>query len=364
MILRIPVAAPGRMDAEELRAVRSAIDRAVRSGSFVGGPLVESFEEQFAAAVLDGSDCVSVGNGQDALTLALAALDLRPGGGVLVPANDGGFAASSAQAVGLVPVQMDCAEDGLVRLDQVQRAWGPEVCAVVVTHLHGLVVDTAPIQDWCHRRGVRVVEDCAQAHGAAGIAVDSDASAFSFYPTKNLGALGDGGAVVTADADVARRVRRLRHYGWGARYRVESAGGRNSRMDAVQAAVLSARLPFLASNNERRRSIVSMYARCVAGRTFLLRGDASFVAHHAVLVDADRGSLVSRLDRAGIGHDIHYPYLVSEMPAIRLSGVAEAPTASTLRQQKLSLPCFPNMAPDEVDAVCDALVAWTESGVG
>ena len=288
MTLRVPVAAPGRMDPEESQAVRAALDRAIAAGTFVGGHFVDAFEEQFAAEVLPGSRCVAVGNGQDALTLALQALDLPPGSRVLVPSNDGGFAANSVQALGLQPSQMDCAEDGLVGLDQVLEAWSPQVSAVVVTHLHGLVVDTGAIQRWCHERGIRVLEDCSQAHGAPGIGAGADASIFSFYPTKNLGALGDGGAVVTAEADVATRVRRLRHYGWGAKYRVETQGGRNSRLDSIQAAVLSARLPFLPGNNHLRRAVVSRYERCLPGRSFLTRADDSFVAHHAVLVDEDQ----------------------------------------------------------------------------
>jgi dTDP-4-amino-4,6-dideoxygalactose transaminase len=185
---------------------------------------------------------------------------------------------------------------------------------------------------------------------------------FSFYPTKNLAAMGDGGAVLARDAAVIERARLLRQYGWAPRFRVVEAHGRNSRLDALQAAVLSARLPYLDANNERRRQVVRRYRAAAPGLAFLGQDDESNVAHHAVVRTPDRDSLRCHLAAAGIGADVHYPYLVQEMPGITTVSDAATPHAVTLRQECLSLPCFPGMTPDEIDATCAALGSWSADG--
>lgn len=368
MTLAVPIAAPARIGADERAAVHAAVDAVLRDGPYIGGPVVERFEAEFAACVGPAAECVSVDNGSNALTIAIAALGLAPGREVLVPPNDGGFAAASVQAAGLRPVVTDVGRrSGLVGPEDVAAAWSPDVAGVVVTHLHGLVADTAGVRAWCEPRGAVVVEDCAQAHGATrgGTPVGSvgHAAAFSFYPTKNLAALGDGGAVVTGDPAVAARARLLRQYGWDRRFRVTDPLGRNSRLDAVQAAVLSARLPFLERNNARRRAVVARYQARLPRLEVLGAGDGCFVAHHAVVRVADRDRLRAALADAGIGSDVHYPHLVPDMPGIELARPKATPNAERLGTEILSLPCFPTLTEAEVDAVCDVLAGWSPPDV-
>jgi dTDP-4-amino-4,6-dideoxygalactose transaminase len=238
------------------------------------------------------------------------------------------------------------------------------VRAVVVTHLYGLVADIEDIVGLCRPHGVAVVEDCAQAAGArrgnrrAGAL--ADAATFSFYPTKNLAALGDGGAVTTDRDDVAERVRLLRQYGWSPKYEVTVADGRNSRLDEVQAAVLRTRLRQLDEWNERRREIARRYAGALAPETgrLVAREGGDYVAHLAVVLAEEREDLRARLDTAGIGTDIHYPVADHHQPAWRgdypdLSlPVTERAVASVL-----SVPCFPELTDEEVDRVCEVLHA-------
>ena len=355
----IPLAAPGRMPAEEMQAVSAAVSAVVASGTYVGGDVVSTFELEFARAVGPDRYCVSVASGLDALILALCALDLPRGSAVLVPPNDAGFAALAVQSVGLVPVLMDVSAEGLATAELIDASATPDVSALIVTHLHGLAADLSGVGEWCRERGVRLVEDCAQAHGAQGVGLLGDAATFSFYPTKNLGALGDGGAVVTADPNLAKQVLSLREYGWGERFSVQIRDGRNSRLDAVQAAVLLARLPYLEGNNSTRRDVVARYQEAAPNVRFLAREDSSFVAHHAVVADPARDGLMTQLRRARIGHAVHYPALVSEMPGISLGRASDTPTARRLRDQLISLPCFPGITEREVDEVSDVLVAWS-----
>jgi dTDP-4-amino-4,6-dideoxygalactose transaminase len=367
----VPLADPLRLTDEEARAVRAAVEEVLAGGSLVLGPRVEAFEEAFATYLAPTGPApavVGVGNGTDALTIALLALDVPRESAVLVAANDGGFAASAARAAGLVPWPVDADPvTQLVDLATVDAArpsgsGRPEVRAAIVTHLHGQPVELGPILAWCHDREIVVVEDAAQAHGAAlgerRVGTLADAAAFSFYPTKNLGALGDGGAVVTSDPAVAERARGLRQYGWRDRFRAELAHGRNSRLDALQAAVLSARLPFLEDANTRRRAVVGRYRAALAGSGAVVLGDApGAVAHHAVVVHPEREALAATLVRHGVATDVHYPWLTTEMPGLGQDSTP-LPGADRGRREKLSLPCFPTLTDGEIDRVTTALAEW------
>jgi dTDP-4-amino-4,6-dideoxygalactose transaminase len=366
MMVQVPLADPLRFFADEAAAIRSAVDQVLAGGSLVLGPRVEAFEEAFAAYLAPGGPApavVGVGSGTDALVIALLALDLPLGSAVLVPANDGGFSATAARGAGLVPVPVDADPvTQLVDLARLEAATGPLVRAAVVTHLHGQTVDLGPILAWCRQHGLLLVEDAAQAHGATlgdrRTGTLADAAAFSFYPTKNLGALGDGGAVVTADAQVAARARRLRQYGWDERFRTAVPHGRNSRLDALQASVLSARLPFLDDGNLRRRAIVGRYRAALGDSDAVVLGDApGAVAHHAVVVHPDRDRLAAALARHDVVTAVHYPWLVTEMPGLGLEPVA-LPGADRGRRCTLSLPCFPTLTHAEIDRVSAALQEW------
>jgi aminotransferase EvaB len=355
--MRIPLAAPTRLAPDEAAAVRAAIRTVVDGDWWVGGPAVASFEAAFAAYLETEREVVGVGNGTDALVLAFAALGLGPGSAVLVAADEGGYASGAAAQSGLAVRVMDVdPELGVPTVASADAAYADDIAAVVITHLHGDAVPLEGLDAWRRERRLLLVEDCAQAHGLKAdgrhVGLVGDAATYSFYPTKNLGAVGDGGAVVV-DAEPAAVVRSLREYGWGERYRIDRTGGRNSRLDPVQAAALEARLPFLDARNARRRAVADRY------RTLLpLHGVArTTVAHHAVALLADRearDALRAKLTARDIGTAVHYPWLVTEMPGLRATGDASA--AAVRRDRKLSLPCFPELTDDEVDLVCEALV--------
>ncbi len=359
--MSVPSAAPSRLGSDEGAAVRKAIASVVDGAVWVGGQPVADFELAFAdyLGAAPEREVVGVGNGTDALVLAFAALGLAPGSTVLVAADEGGYAAGAATQLGLRVRAMDLDPAlGVPTAATAAAADAPEVAAVVVTHLHGDAVPLggpAGLDAWRRARGLLLVEDCAQAHGlrveGGHVGLVGDAATFSFYPTKNLGAVGDGGAVVLAHPQAAV-ARSLREYGWGERYRIERPGGRNSRLDSVQAAVLCARLPFLDARNARRRAVAGRYRELVT-----LHGDpVTTVAHHAValLDDLDqRDAVRDRLAARGVATAVHYPWLVTEMPGLGVVG--DVPVAAARRDRKLSLPCFPELTDSEVDQVCEAL---------
>lgn len=360
--MSVPAAAPTRLAPAEADAVREAVARVIHDGPWILGPEVSGFEEAWGRYA-GLRHAVGVGNGTDALAIALSALGLSRGAGVLVAANEGAYAATAARMVGLVPVVMDVDASSMApTVETAQAAHRLGVEAIVVTHLHGDAVDLEPLDAWRRTRGLALVEDCAQAHGlrvGAGehVGASADAATFSFYPTKNLGAVGDGGLVGFKDESVAARARSLRQYGWGERFRADLPQGRNSRLDPLQAAVLIARLPFLDDRNARRRTIAEAYATAL-GTSARLHGDrASTVAHHAVVVTERRDDLTAYLGAAGIDTAVHYPHLVDEMPGLAASG-APTPVAARLRAQILSLPCFPELTDEETTLVCQALVSW------
>jgi aminotransferase EvaB len=363
--VKVPFAAPARMALAERADVRSAVERVLDSSVWVLGEEVEAFEHELAAYLGAPSDrqVVGVANGTDALAIAFAALDLQPGSAVLVAADEGGYAATAASQVGLRVRVMDVDPGtGVPTPLTAAAALGPHTRALVVTHLHGDAVPLEALDAWRRERGLLLVEDCAQAHGlredGRHVGLTGDAATFSFYPTKNLGAVGDGGALVLPERD-AERARSLRQYGWGDRYRVERARGRNSRLDAVQAAVLRARLPHLDGRNARRREIANRYRDLVP-----LHGDPEgTVAHHAVAVLDDRDHrdrLRDHLAARDVATAVHYPWLVTEMPGLDVAG-GPCPVAADRRDRQLSLPCFPELEDDEVEHVCAVLREWAGS---
>ena len=338
----------------------------IADGPWILGPEVEAFEAAFADYT-GIPETVGVSSGTDALVVALTALDLSPGAGVLVAADEGGYAATAARIAGLVPVVMDLSPRSLnVDDTTAAAALRPGVEAVVVTHLHGDAVPLAELDAWRRGAGLALVEDCAQAHGlrvdGRHVGTTGDAATFSFYPTKNLGAIGDGGLVAFRSSAVATRARSLRQYGWGAeRFRVDLAHGRNARLDPLQAAVLNARLPHLDARNALRRAQSDRWRTALAGRAELRGDPATTVAHHAVVLTDHRDALAAHLADRDIDTAVHYPYLVGDMPGLRAEG-DPAPVAAATARRILSLPCFPEFTDDEADQVEAALADWSPRG--
>ncbi|WP_102510180.1 DegT/DnrJ/EryC1/StrS family aminotransferase [Sanguibacter massiliensis] len=338
-----------------------AVARVIDSGWLVHGPEHAAFEQELAAFV-GATHALGVASGTDALELAMRALAAPGRTTVVVAANCGGYSATAARRAGLTPryVEVDPTTH-LVTPETLAPALDDSVAVVVVTHLYGRAADVAPIRELVARHGARVLEDCAQALGAltseGRVGSLGDAAAFSFYPTKNLGALGDGGAITTDDAGTAARVRELRQYGWEGKYTISTDGGRNSRLDEIQAAVLRTRLPLLDEDNARRRAIISAYAAAATGRvTVLPAPDASHTGHLAVAVTDERDALVAHLAAHGIRTDVHYPVPDHLQPAFAAEYAATSlPVTEGLASRIVSLPVFPELTAHEVDRVCSAL---------
>lgn len=346
--------------------INTAVQRVVASGWLVLGPEVKRFEASFAE-YLGAGHCVSVANGTDAIELALKALGVQKGDRVATVANASMYTTTSILAVGAIPVFMDVDRDTqVVTLAQVQGVIESGVNAVVVTHLYGLAVpQILEISELCAKHNVPLLEDCAQAHGAIKhgkrVGTFGDAASFSFYPTKNLGALGDGGAIVTSSAEIAQRATQLRQYGWSSKYCVELEGARNSRLDEIQAAILSEFLPHLDEGNTRRREIAERYRTEIkkSAISHPKESGCAYVAHLYVIKSADRDALQKHLRSENIASDVHYPIPDYKQPVFenRYNGVCLENTES-LAKEILTLPCYPEMTDSEVSAVIDAVNGW------
>jgi dTDP-4-amino-4,6-dideoxygalactose transaminase len=347
-------------------ALREAYDEAwtavLDHGRFVGGPEVERFEQDFAE-FCGASACVGVANGTDALQLILAGLGVGRGDEVIVPANTFVATAEAVWAVGARPVFVDVLPDTLqIDPDAVAAAVTLSTAAVMAVHLFGQMVDVDALGAVVDRHGLAMVEDAAQAHGArfAGRRAGGvgTAAGFSFYPSKNLGAFGDGGAVVTSDAALAARVRRLADHGRadGDRDRHDQRG-RNSRLDTLQAAVLSAKLPALdAANAARARAMARYAAELPPGFTPVGAHPATDRVHHLAVVEVDeRDRATAALTAHGIGWGIHYPVPCHLQPAFAEFATGRLPVAERAAGRILSLPMSPTIGDDEVSRVCTVL---------
>jgi aminotransferase EvaB len=346
--------------------LKVALSSVIDSGWLVLGPNVKRFEEAFAE-YLDAAHCIGLANGTDAIELALKALGIRQGDRVATVANAGMYTSTALLAIGADPIYMDVDIDSRnVTLHEVERAILAGAKAVVVTHLYGLAVkDIREIAALCKNRKVPLLEDCAQSHGAckAGQCTGTfgDAASFSFYPTKNLGALGDGGAVITNNSEIAETISRLRQYGWTSKYKVELAGARNSRLDEMQAAILSVFLPHLNAANERRRAIATQYSKSIrhSGIQVPAVHDEDYVAHLYVVRTARRDALRAHLQSCDIGTDVHYPIPDYRQPIFgnRYSDIS-LPNTERLSAEILTLPCYPEMTDEQVELVVGAVNRW------
>ena len=346
----------------------ASVNRVLTSGWYILGRECAAFESEFAA-YCGVAHCISVANGTDALELSLRTLGVGPGDTVATVANAGGYSTSAIRAVGAVPLYIDI-DPGTMNMSAADLAarLTPALRAVIATHLYGRMADLPALLAVTGRAAVPLVEDCAQAHGAAigGKKAGSwgALACFSFYPTKNLGALGDGGAITTPDGRLAQRVASLRQYGWTGKYRC-SEYGRNSRMDEMQAAILRAKLPHLDGWNARRREIAATYSAALAGLPVECPRDfcESYVAHLYVVRTQDRDRVRAALKASGVATDIHYPVPDHLQEAARgalgtnLTAAAQLPVTERAAGEILTLPCYAELADEEISAVVGALQA-------
>lgn len=335
--------------------LRDAATRVLASRWYVLGREVEGFEHEFAT-YCGVRHAVGLANGTDALELALRAMGITAGSRVATVANAGYYTSTALAAIGAEPVYIDIEDDLTMSPASLAAALGG-VQAVVVTHLYGKLAPIDEIVALARGHGVPIVEDCAQAHGAQRGGVRAGAfgamACFSFYPTKNLGAIGDGGAVVTSDDALATRVRTLRQYGWATKYRVEHAGGCNSRLDEIQAAFLRAKLPGLDGDNAARIAVARRYQAGLTGLPLALpqwQGN-DYVAHLFVVRTTERDALRAHLATAGIGSDVHYPIPDHLQPVRGAGGGVSLPATERACREVLTLPCFPGLRGAEVDRV-------------
>jgi dTDP-3-amino-3,4,6-trideoxy-alpha-D-glucose transaminase len=348
---------------EDADAVRSAVDRVLSRGWFVLGPEVEAFESEFAEA-MGARHAVGVGTGTDALALIFRALGIGAGDEVITAPLSAAYSALAVMMAGARPVFADV-DAARLTIDpaQIERALGPRARAIMPVHLYGQPADMAAIERIAARHDLAIVEDCCQAHlaTAAGRPVGTIgiAGAFSFYPTKNLGALGDAGAVVTRDQAIAARVRRLRNGGQTDRYRHEEAGV-NSRLDELQAAILRARLPLLPRWTEQRRRHAAAYRAALRAAPVAVPAelDPGHVYHLFVVRSPARADLQAHLSARGVETLIHYPVPVPRQPALAATSPAECPVATRACDEVLSLPLHPALSEQQVGDVAAAVVAF------
>ena len=344
---------------EDADAVNEAIGRVVTRGWFILGPELEAFEQEFGRAC-QATHSVGVGNGTDALAIGLRALGIGAGSEVITSPLSAAYTALAILAVGARPVFADVDPTRLT-LDPaaVAAAVTPRTAAIMPVHLYGQPADMPALMKIAARHGLTVVEDCCQAHLAtcAGKPVGSfgAAAAYSFYPTKNLGALGDGGALTTDDTALAARARRIRNGGQSDRYRHDEFGV-NSRLDEVQAAILRARLPWLPAWTERRRALARQYRAALADSVVVTvprECDAGHVYHLFPVLSSARETVREHLRQAGVETLIHYPIPIPRQKAIASND--DCPVAARICNQVFSLPLYPALADSTVEQVATAL---------
>ena len=349
--------------------IDAAIARVLDRGWYVLGEEVEAFEAEFAA-YLGVAHAVGVGSGTEALHLALAACGVGQGNEVITVSHTAVATVAAIELAGATPVFVDI-EPAYLTLDpgNVEAAITPRTRAILPVHLYGQPADMAPLHAVARRHGLRLIEDCAQAHGAADhdkkVGTWGDMAAFSFYPTKNLGALGDGGMLVTNDPVLADRARAMREYGWAERY-VSRVRGWNTRLDALQAAVLRVKLRSLDEENACRSRLAGLYHQLLAAAGLALpmeRPGSLHVYHQYVIRTSRRDALQAFLKARGIGTLVHYPVPVHLQPAYqgRCSGSDQLPETEQAAREVLSLPVYPELSPSDVRAVAESIMEFRSS---
>ncbi len=349
--------------------IDAALARALSSGWYILGEEVEAFEREFAS-FLGANHAVGVANGTDALSLAIRALGIGHGCAVATVSHTATATLAAIETTGATPILVDI--DDYFTMDvraldaalEAARAANLRLAAIIPVHIYGQPVDLDAVFAFAERHALPVIEDCAQAHGATWrgriVGTLGVMGAFSLYPTKNLGALGDGGAVVTNDTPIAEKLERLRQYGWDTS-RISREPGLNSRLDVVQAAILRVKLARLADNNARRQWIAKAYRAGLSGKDVVLPGVRAHASHvyHQFVVEVDRRDIVkARLIELGIGTAIHYAPPAHLFPAyagrLPIAG-GELPRTEAACTRILSLPMYPELTDSQVERVIGAV---------
>ena len=348
----------------EKEDILEAVTKVFDSGRLILGPSVSSFEEEFAR--YNGvQHCIGVDNGTNALVLGLRALGVGPGDEVITVANTAAPTIVAIDQIGAIPVFVDVTrDDHLMDVNQIAEHITARTSCILPVHLYGQCVPMAPILEMAKEHGLRVLEDCAQSHGALhhGQIAGSmgDAAAFSFYPTKVLGAYGDGGAVITNQAAIDENVRRLRYYGMESRYYVEQTPGHNSRLDEVQAEILRRKLRRIGSYIEGRQAVANGYAEGLSGTSLELPVVAegnTHVYYVYVVRHPARDEIMAKLAEQGINLNISYPWPVHTMRGFTKLGYQEGslPVTEELAQRVFALSVYPSLSQDNQSQVIETL---------
>lgn len=363
---QIPLANPKAAFEEHSDQIQAALTSVLYSGNYILGQEVTAFEKNFANFI-GLNHCVTVNSGTDAIILALKALGIGAGDEVITVSHTAVATVAAIELCEATPV--------LVDVDPTSYCLNPEMLETVVNektkailpvHLYGHAADMPSIMAFAKGHGLFVIEDCAQAHGTSlngqTVGTFGDLACFSFYPTKNLGAIGDGGAVLTNQSALAEKLLLLRQYGWRERY-ISEIQGLNTRMDEMQAAILNIKLPYLLSDNKRRRKIADFYNQNLQEAGFFLPTEAENVFHtwHLYVIQTDnRENLSAYLRQNGVGCGVHYPQAVHQQPAYRnrLKGAKNLPVTEALVPRILSLPMYPQLPLEDVKRVCELLLLW------
>ena len=364
--MNIPFVSFRPMERELNQDLRSAFERVLARSWYIRGAEDEAFEKAFAQ-YCGARYCVGVGNGLDALMLALKALDVGAGDEVIVPSNTYIATVLAVMYVGAKPIFVE-PDIRTFNIDsaRIEEVITPKTRVIMPVHLYGQACDMEPIMEIACKHGLKVVEDCAQAHGATykgrKIGTFGDAAGFSFYPGKNLGALGDGGAVVTDNEELAERIRALGNYGSDYKYH-HIYKGNNSRLDEMQAAFLAAKLPHLDRMNEARRRIAELYTKGIQNSKVVkpyVAPDCVPVWHIYAIRCAERNELERYLSKKGIGTNKHYPIPIHLQECCRDLQIPEGflPVAEEISRTELSLPMYYGMTDEEVQYVIDAVNAF------
>ena len=373
----VPIAVPQSNPKASYIANKEAIDTAIAqvldSGWYILGEQVAAFEQEFAA-YLGVKYAIGVASGTDALHLALRACGIGPGDSVITVSHTAVATVAAIELVGATPILVDIDPVTFTvdpdRLQKTIKAYDGRLKAIIPVHLYGHPADMPAIMQIARHDNLYVIEDCAQSHGAVingrKLGQWGHLAAFSFYPTKNLGALGDGGAVVTNDPELADKVRLLREYGWRERY-VSSVPGMNSRLDELQAAILRVKLPCLDQGNKRRRQIAHVYNTMLSDSSLVLpqaKEGTHHVYHQYVVRSKQRDDLRAFLKANSVGTLIHYPVPIHLQPAYQRRVAVDASGLDHTEQacrEILSLPMYPEMADEQVRRVCNLVISWCRS---